>query len=360
MNWDYDRVLAFDFETSGAQPEYALQPWRVATGKSWATSLVWATRHGDQTKIEGGLSPHVDMMRRMLEQALDEKRALLGWNVTFDIQWLQAYGLAKLVDQCRWLDGMLIWRHLDTEPEYDLDRSKKRSYSLKIAVPKFLPQYAGYEADIDFHDDTPEARARLHHYNILDTTFTLRIAGMLASQLTDRQWATVLIEAECLPLVAAANLKGMLIDTIAAQEVAAHMDQKATDLLAALTSHGVTEKVVRSPKQLATLLFDVWRLPVLKENKGKKTGLMSRSTNKEVLHELAFLDPRAKQLREYREALNLKTKFAEAPRIAAEYNGDGRARPQAIVFGTYSGRLTYASKQSGAKRVKDLMEADDV
>jgi hypothetical protein len=51
----------------------------------------------------------------------------------------------------------------------------------------------------------------------------------------------------------------------------------------------------------------------------------------------------------YRESLNNRTKFAAAPLEAAEYNGDGRTRPAAIVFGTYSGRLTYSSKQGKNK-----------
>ena len=57
------------------------------------------------------------------------------------------------------------------------------------------------------------------------------------------------------------------------------------------------------------------------------------------------LIPRCADLRSYREALGNKTKFADAPLAAASYNGDGRARPSAIIFGTYTGRMTYSSKQ---------------
>jgi hypothetical protein len=62
-----------------------------------------------------------------------------------------------------------------------------------------------------------------------------------------------------------------------------------------------------------------------------------------------FVDDRCRDLRTYRESLNNRTKFAAAPLEAADYNGDGRARPSAIVFGTYSGRLTYSSKQGKNK-----------
>jgi DNA polymerase I-like protein with 3'-5' exonuclease and polymerase domains len=89
-------------------------------------------------------------------------------------------------------------------------------------------------------------------------------------------------------MVAEANFRGMPVDTLYARELAAKLENDAAVLLEKLAPHGVTEKIVRSPMQLGKLLFDDWKLPVLKENTGKKTGKVSRATDKEVLHELAF------------------------------------------------------------------------
>lgn len=351
MLWDDTKFIAFDFETSGELPEYALQPWRVAQGKAWATSLVWCERMGGKLVVDGGLSPSVDMMRDMLRYAIENKLTICGWNTVFDIQWLMAYGLTELCLQAKWLDGMLLWRHYFIEPEYDMDKGKKKSYGLKACVAEYLPSYAGYEEDIDFHSTDPDDLKRLHEYNVRDTMFTLRLCKKWYNKLAEdeQRLRAALIEADCLPLVAKANLDGMVVDTLAAAELSAKLDDDAARALEILAPHGVTEKVVRSPIQLSKLLFDEWKLPVLKENTGKKTGKVSRATDKEVLHELAFKDERAKTLREYREALNNKTKFATAPLMSVEYNGDGRTRPQAIVFGTYSGRLTYGSKQGRNK-----------
>ena len=249
----------------------------------------------------------------------------------------------------KWLDGMLLWRHFFIEPEYETDRANKKSYSLKTCVTEVLPQWAGYQEDVDFHSTDPEELKKLHDYNVRDTMFTLRLAKHWWSRLTDKQRQAALIEARCLPLVAQANLRGMLVDTLAARELAQKLTDTAKEKIASLAPHGVTEKIVRSPTQLAKLLFDDWKLPVLKENTGKKTGKTSRSTDKEVLHELSFKDARAKELRAYREALNNKTKFADTPLESVEYNEDDRTHPAAIVFGTYSGRLTYASKQGKNK-----------
>lgn len=347
--WKDEKFIAFDYETSGELVEYALQPWRVAQGKAWATSLVTARKVGNDLVIGGGLDPTPEMMRAFLQDAIDNKLTIVGWNTVFDIQWLIAYGLYDLVMQCRWMDGMLLWKHFFTEPEYETDRSKKRSYGLKTCVEQVLPKHAGYAEDVDFHDTSPEARKKLHTYNIRDTVFTLRLAKHWYTKLEPSQLRAAKIEAQCLPLVAKANFDGLLIDTLAARELDAALQNTAAAKLAELAPYGVTEAVVRSPTKMAKLLFDDWGLPVLKENTGKKTGKMSRATDKETLHELAFVDPRAKTLRAYREALNNRTKFAVAPVKAAQYNEDGRAHPQAIVFGTYSGRLTYASKQGKNK-----------
>lgn len=346
--WDDNKIVAFDFETTGALPEYALQPWRYAQGKAWLTSLAVVYK-ADKLVVNGGLAPDLDMMTRFLTEARDEGRYIVGWNTVFDISWLLAYGLEDLVFANKWLDGMLLWRHATIEPEYDQDRSNKKSYSLKTCVAEVLPKFAGYQEDVDFHSVDPAELKKLHDYNVRDTMFTLRLAKHWWGKLSAKQRQAALIEAECLPMVAQANLRGMVVDTLAARELAQKLEDTAAQKLELLAPHGVTEAVVRSPLKLAKLLFDEWKLPVLKENTGKKTGKVSRSTDKETLHELSFKDERAKELRAYREALNNKTKFADAPLASVDYNDDDRTHPSAIVFGTYSGRLTYASKQGKNK-----------
>lgn len=347
MAWSDARTAAFDVETSGTKPEYALQPWRVTQGHAWLTSAAIARKTNDGIAFEGGLSPSVGMLRTFLEQAIATRTRVVGWNVQFDMQWLMALGLTDLVYQVQWLDGMLLWKHLTVEPEYEIDRGKKKSLGLKACVAEVWPQYAGYGDDIDFHATDIATQQRMHEYNQRDALFTLRLTKRWYQQLARRpaQLRAALIEAQCLPLIAQANLEGMVVDTLAARELRQYLTDVAAKMLDALAPFGVTERAVRSPQQLAALLFDQWRLPVLKENTGKKTGKTSRSTDKEVLHELSFQDERVAGIQLYRGALNNRTKFADAPLVSADYNADGRTHPSAMIFGTYSGRLTYGSKQ---------------
>ena len=48
-------LCAFDWETSGELPEYALQPWRIPKGKAWGTSLAWVRHNGKQMLVKGGV-----------------------------------------------------------------------------------------------------------------------------------------------------------------------------------------------------------------------------------------------------------------------------------------------------------------
>lgn len=353
--WDDAKHIGFDLETAGEQREYALQPWRVEQELAFLTSMAIVRRTGkNKFQTIGHLWPNRKQLRQMLQMCIDEDITICGWNLVFDIAWLIALGLWDLVVQVKWLDGMLLWKHLEVEPEYDKSRANKKSFGLKEAVAEFMPKWAGYEDDIDFQDFSPEAMKKLQVYNNRDTRFSLQLTKHFFKQLVPTQQRCALIEAISLPHIARSNLMGMCIDILKTRDVEQGQIDTAARLLDELAEHGVTEKIVRSPKQLSILLFEKWGLPVIKTNKSKKTDNETNSTDKETLHELSFKDPRAKKLREYREALNARSKFAAALITAARYNGDWRAHPQAIPFGTYSGRLTYASKQGKNKDEKPI------
>jgi len=365
--WVDSDYKSFDFETSGTLPEYALQPWRMAEGRMWATSFVAMDIVNKKRVYSGGIVAQTGIplkethrltkgyLKTMFEEALDEKKTLIGWNLVYDVSVAIAYGFEKECFQARYLDGMLLWRHFDLEPEYEILRHKKRPYGLKQFVNEFLPEHAGYEEDIDYHDPDPVQRAKLHRYNKKDNRFTFIGTRHFYKSLEESQLRAAIIEAQTIPMIAKANLHGLPVDTLACHELQTSLTQTAAKSQRMLRKHGVTEEIVRSPKKLAAVMFGEWKLPVLKEGKPHKvTKEVTPSTDKEVLHELSFLDPRAKILRTFREALNNRTKFATAPLTAVAYNEDGRAHPLANMFGTYSGRMTYSSKQGKNKAARPI------
>lgn len=356
--WDYELYVAGDYETSGKLPEYALQPWRFPKGDAWVTSLAWVWREGDQTKIDGGLDPSKMETARMIEFILDTGRILVGWNLVYDLSIMIALGFEKWAHQIRCFDGMLAWRHLEIEPEYEMTGPSKKSYSLKNAVREFIPAHADYEEGINYHGTDPAELARLHEYNIKDNIFALKISAMLYRKMKPKQRQAFWVEQSCLSLVAASNFQGLRIDTFKAHDLGGKLDKIAAAKLKVLSPHGVTKEVIASPAKLSKLMFQDWGLKSLKTNYSKKKKdeaghpVETLSTDKEVLHELSFTDPRAKQIREYREAVGNKVKFVDAPIKSVLYNEDGCSHPGARVFGTYTGRLTYSSKQGKGVNAK--------
>lgn len=343
MIWDDRQVFSFDFETSGSKPEYALQPWRVATEDAWVTSLVWQYLDENyKLVVHSMLDPTADDMRKMLTFAIRECRMGVGWNVQFDLQWLIAYGLEEEVFKLFWADGMLFYKHYDVEPEYDIARYRKRSYGLKACVALNFPEAAGYEENIDFHSTDPAERKKLLEYNEQDVEFTHVLSRAYFKRLTEQQQVAAMIECASIPHVALANLRGLPVDVIAAAELSAQLQSDADAALRELAKHGATAETLRSTAKLQKLMFDQWGLEPLKKTKGGADAV-----DKETLHELSFVDGRAKTVRAFRDALGNKAKFADAPLASAIYNGDGCTHPSGFIFGTYSGRMTYSSDQTG-------------
>ena len=367
MIWDDNRMVAADLESSGALPEYALQPWRFRDGRAWVTSAS-LVRYSNASLVThvSQLFPTRDVIKQMLLDCIANKWVVIGWNIVYDISVIMALGpdIEELCFKVDWVDGMLLWRHLDIEPEYEFASRKhlKKSYSLKGykdssgryfpgAVQEFLPpEWHGLDENIDFHSTDPADLERLQRYNDRDNVRAWACTKIIWHRLAPGQLRAALIQAEALPVVAQANLYGLNVDYLACKHLGAKLDDDARACLHDLAPEGVTEKIVRSPKQLGDLMFDVWKLPVLKKNKSKVEGKEdSRSTDKEVLHELAFIDPRVKRVKQYRETLNAKGKFVDSVLASVAYNGADCTHPVAKLFGTYTDRMTVSSKQGRGK-----------
>lgn len=344
MALSQETLEAFDVETWGKQPAYALQPFRAGVGQmilhngerqAWLTSCAWAIYVNSEPRAAGTMMPNVDSMQHLLERWVRQGRWVVCWNAPFDVAWLIAYGLRELVYKVNWLDGLLIHRALNNYPRYK--EEGRESMSLKAVTAKRWPERAGYEEDVDFGASTAEELAKLLHYNMQDCVNTLELTWENLQRMTPAMRRNMLIEAASIPMVAETLITGIAADGPAAEALSLELENKAKEAFVRLRVLGglameadELQKVLASPKKLADLLYNQWGLPVLKHT---ETG--APSTDKEVLTELAATDNRAKYIHEYREALNNRTKFAEGTLASLAYNGDGKVRPGARVFGTY-------------------------
>lgn len=365
------QVMGFDFETQTSVPGGGLQPWRLRSGESWISAVAFTRGESSQ----GQLYPKASTVKTVLTKAVEQDLYVCGWNITFDCSLLIGMGMQDLAFQIKWLDAMLLWRHLVVEPEgEDVPQNKRKSYSLENAVKEFFPAEAGFKDFKNFQTrDAAELQQLLFRCKE-DTRFAVRLGELFWSKLSDSQRRAALIEARCIPMVALANINGLWSSRKHAEELQTRLEKDGAAVKAELlklcpnlviVESGLKAKQLKelqeanpgadlinlgSPKQLATLLFDIWGLPCLKQTKGtEKNPEGNRSTDKYVLYELAFLDQRAKMLKEVRECKNNCTKYAVATQKSLDYNGDGYIRPQAKIFSTYSSRMTYASNQKIGK-----------
>lgn len=360
MSWlDPAQWVGYDVESSGRLPEFALQPW---SDDAFLTSFATAARDVDTGKIHtevyptlgGGIKlnthptdPVFDQRMRFqceefLHKAIMQKKYILGWNTAFDASWLIKMGFRDLVMEAKWVDAMLMWKHLSRIPESDKTMHNRKKYGLKQAVAEFLPQHAGYEEDVDFHSFKPPVVAKRRKYNRFDAGLTVQLARKFVIQLTARsrvdQRRALAIEMASIPLVADQFITGLCVDRDGVIMLGSNLAVEREGLAHELAGYGLTPEVLASPTQLRVKLFEEWGLPVV-----KKTDKGAPSTDKDALYELSFLDDRIDTVKRYREIGGLKTKFVDNILTSVDYNSDSRTHPTAIIGSTYTGRMTYAS-----------------
>ena len=338
---NFPSSIGFDVETRGDKSEYGLQPFRMIVGQAKISA---ASVTGKNQPV-GFLDPTTEQIKNMLQEAISRDMYIVGWNVAFDAAWCIAAGLEEEVFKAKWLDAMLLWRHAVVEPEGDdVPRNKRKNYSLKSAMEEFYPDDADFKDFDDFQATDGESLKLLLHRNRMDTVWTLKLAEKFWLMLEDKQRTAALIEARCIPLIAKTKVMGIASSIEPAQVLADNLAEEAVRLYRELLSTSPEARGINlgSPKQLQKLIYEDWGLPA--ERFSKKT--QAPSTDKYALFDLAALDPRAALIKKLREAKGNRTKYAIGTIKSLEYNGDGRVRPQAKIFSTYTSRITYGSSDN--------------
>ena len=324
------KFIGLDIETAGTEEhsEYALQPWRVATGEARITAISVVTEH-DET-IESMLEPTADQLEALLRRLWvyqTEQFTLVGWNTIFDASFLMAYGLERLMRKLRWADGSVYRRCYENTP----DTMPAGYWGLKETVRKYLPELADYESEIKARNDWSNVDATLLTYNRTDSFATARIARQIVDQLPDRQRVLCnIINSGILPL-ASSWLHGIEINTDNLDKWAAQIDATRSKHLRPLqVEFGLEdEKVLNSHAKL---------LPWLNQK-----GFPVECTNKTELTKYAG-HPLMDAVMAFKKARTSETKYVNGTRESLNYNGGTITHPAPRVFNTYTGRDGYSSK----------------
>lgn len=340
MIYEGYEYAGFDLETPQDIPEYGLQPWRATTGEATIKSVaVWVS----DTDFIKRANPSKEWLRKFLVYAAENGITLVTWNGLFDIAWLLAIGLEHEVNRVTWWDAMLLLKRVDGWRSNDLGG---KGYGLKPAVAERWPEHAGYSLGDDVVN-VPQTEAewvRLLDYNLLDSKFTVLLGLEYLAKLTEAERVAAHCEVEGTVPIAKSYLNGIRINGVALSALSKDVDKRRTK---AQENLGVAADVVASPKKLAKLLFEDWGFGIV-----KATPKGMPATDKETLLKLELAypdDDRLGKLMALRKVNTQQSKFVTAVYQTMLYHGDDITRPSPAIAGTYTGRMTYSSKQGKGK-----------
>ncbi len=352
--------VGYDIETEGAEPGYALQPWRARerSGRITLTSM-YAT----------GLPPAISMCavdhNRALSTLASTKKPVALYNAIFDLAWLYASGYD--VRDILWYDAMLLWKWLDNSQSFEF-----YPHTLKHAAIRFLPTWDKLQEFIEIKESgdemlgDPESPYWVDRV-ILDAQATALVAEAIWPQLTRQQQTSATLQAMGLPTIAASWVNGIHLDVdrIAASEWPIVKElieiEETLDLVEVDTwtssdgvdYHYIPSKVLRSPTKLAKLLYEDYGLPCTRWTDGGASGVKKKSADKVALTYLSERDDRVMEIMRWRKLNTIHTKFVSGALKTYEYLQSPITHSQPRVFATYTGRMTYSSYQGkGATRVK--------
>lgn len=150
--------------------------------------------------------------------------------------------------------------------------------------------------------------AKITEYAAEDADVPWRLRPILAAQLDASGLRSLFddVEMKLVRVLADMEYHGITVDAAALRRLSAEFGERLKELEAEI--HRLAGKTfnVDSPRQLADVLFDQLNLPVVKKTK------LARSTDNEVLEELATRHPLPQAMIEYRQLAKLKNTYTDA------------------------------------------------
>jgi DNA polymerase-1 len=140
------------------------------------------------------------------------------------------------------------------------------------------------------------------------------------------------LELPLVPVLTKLEQRGICLDLAALQEISSQVDAQCEAMLAQVYRHAGHEFNVGSPAQLAHVLYEELKLPVLRKN---KTG---PSTDHEVLEKLAEEHPLPQAIIDYRTVDKLKSTYLDT--LPLLIGADGRVRTTVHQAAAATGRLS--------------------
>lgn len=343
--------IGLDLETApkdGNPQPFALQPWRATEGSAHITCM---------SVVEPGAKPalYPNTENRVAHQLTNlVGRSCVTWNGVFDIAWLIASGHERAVKNIRWFDAMLLWKWVDNG---QLKEYFDPHWDLVSGVKRWLKDVPWVNHFIDLKASEPPAGERDSYWELrakFDALATQMIAERAWKALTIKQRNSAAIEAKCLVPTAQSWLRGIPLNAELAGKMVPEVTEEMREIEVRLgvsnnqSGHGepkiwTASKVLSSPQQLATMLYETWGLPC-----EYFTPKGAQSSGKAALTYLADINDQALEILRWKELNTQFTKFIRGVARTKSSLGSEISHPGPRLFSTYTGRMTYSTK-SGSK-----------
>jgi len=344
-----------DIETApreGHPQVFALQPWRASENSALVTCMSVTERESQP----GLFQPH-EIPQKLRTLAFQN---CVTWNGLFDVAFLISSGYLEQVKRINWFDGMLLWKWVDNcqEKEYFDPR-----WNLVAGVKRWLKDEPWVQHFIDLKANEPPPGQKDKYWELrakFDAIACQMIAERCWKVLTPKQRNSATIEANCIVPVARAWLKGVITNTDLAESMIPAMTEEMQEIEYRLGIHNdqalhgqpeiwTASKVLSSPQQLSTLLYDTWGLPCeFYTDPSDRFPEGQRQSSKTALTYLADLDDKALEILRWKELNTQFTKFIQGALKTKAYLGSNVTHPGPHIFSTYTGRMTYSTR-SGRK-----------
>lgn len=326
---------------------FALQPWRAREGTARVTCMSIAEPESKP------LLAHRPDIGTFLARLKGER--CVTWNGIFDIAWLIAEGYELRVGDIAWYDAMLLWKWVDNSQHKEYIHPH---WSLVDGVKHWLKDVPWQKQFVAMKQDEPPAGTRDKYWEVrakFDALATQMIAERAWKALSPKQRNSATIEAACLVPTAKSWLRGVELDTQLAGSMLPDIteEMRHIEYRLGVSNHQaersdpgaewVPSAILRSPKKMATLLYETWKLPC-----EHRTPKGAPSTDKAALTYLADIDDMPLEILRWRELNTQFTKFVQGTFKTNSYLGSNTSHPGPRLFSTYTGRMTYSTK-SGSK-----------
>ena len=324
--------ISVDTETTSKEPMWAEL---VGMSLAWAQGPAASPRQAAKAAylpVRGPLGAtvlDVGLVRSRIGPILaDEKVAKVGQNLKYDLIVLRNAGF-ELAGAC--FDTMIAAHVLDaTRQSYKLD-DLAVEYLNHRCIP--IEDLIGSGRNQTTIDSVPIETVA--PYAAEDAEVALRLADVLAGKLAADGLNDLFdgLEMPLMPVLADMEREGVTVDTAVLKRLEVDFSKQADVIRGRIIAQAGREFNVDSPRQLAEVLFDELKLPILKMTKS------GPSTDSSVLEELAGMNEVADLVLEYRKLTKLLSTYLTAL-AQCVHPRTGRVHTSFRQTSTVTGRLS--------------------